>query len=124
MIVADTSIWIDHLRRRNEHLAALLLEGRVGMHGMIVGELACGSLKDRLAVLDEWRRLPRIASVSDDEAIEFVERKQLMGRGIGFVDAHLLAAVASLPGASLWSRDHRLADAATRLRLAYRAGGA
>ena len=91
------------------------------MHGMVIGELACGSLKDREVLLDEWRALPRMQSVSDDQAIEFIAQKRLMGRGIGFVDAHLLAAVASTPSSLLWSRDRRLAEVAESLRLAYQA---
>lgn len=119
MILAESSIWIDHLRARNAHLAALLRDGRVAMHSMVIGELACGSLKDRAAVLDEWRTLPRIDSVSDEEAIDFVEDARLMGRGVGFVDVHLLAAVASKPGSRLWSRDRRLAEIAANMRLVY-----
>ena len=124
MILAESSIWIDHLRRRNTRLVSLLQGGDIAIHGMVIGELACGRLQDREAVLDEWRRLPRIGSVSDDEAIEFIGQKRLMGRGIGFVDAHLLAAVASTPGSRLWSRDKRLAEIAQSLRLAYRPDGA
>lgn len=79
---------------------------------MVLGELACGSLKDRGVRLREWAALPRIAAVTDADALAFIEQHQLMSRGLGFIDVHLLAATARLPGASLWTRDRSLARAA------------
>ncbi len=117
MILADTSIWIDHLRKGDKLLAALLEKGRVVMHPMIVGELACGSLRDRAILLRLWRNLPPLTPVADEAALTFIEAKELMGKGIGFVDAHLLAAVAVEPGARLWTRDKRLAGVAELLKL-------
>jgi predicted nucleic acid-binding protein len=119
MILVDSSIWIDHLKKHDTRLDALLREGRVGMHGMLIGELACGNLKDRSAILEDWQALPRLESVSDEAAMEFIEENQLMGRGIGFVDVHLLAAVAEHKSVRVWTRDKRLARIAAELRLAF-----
>jgi predicted nucleic acid-binding protein len=117
MILVDSSVWIDHLRNHDTRLEALLLEGQVGMHSMVIGELACGSLQDRQAVLEEWQALPRFGSMSDEAAMIFIEKSGLMGRGI--VDVHLLAAVAQTRGARLWSSDKRLAAIAAELELAF-----
>jgi predicted nucleic acid-binding protein len=117
MILADTSVWIDHLRKGDKLLAALLEKGRVVMHSMVVGELACGSLRDRAILLRLWRNLPALAPVADEVALAFIESKEMMGKGIGFVDVHLLAAVAAEPGTWLWTRDKRLASVAKLLKL-------
>jgi predicted nucleic acid-binding protein len=119
MILVDSSPWIDHLRKHDARLDALLREGRVAMHAMLIGELACGNLKDRAAIVEDWQALPRLESVSDEAAMEFIEENQLMGRGIGFVDVHLLAAVVEHRGARMWTRDKRLARIAAELRLAF-----
>jgi predicted nucleic acid-binding protein len=124
MILVDSSIWIDHLRSHDARLDALLRAGRVGMHSLLIGELACGSLKDREAVLEEWQALPRLESVSDETAMMFIQKNRLMGCGIGFVDVHLLASVKQVKGARLWSRDKRLAAIAAELRLAFNANDA
>lgn len=89
------------------------------MHPKVVGELACGSLSNRGNRLRQWRDLPPLKSVSDDEAVQFLERHLLMSRGIGFIDVHLLAAVAQARGARLWSHDKRLAGIATELGFAF-----
>lgn len=117
MILADTSVWIDHLRKGDKRLVTLLEKGRVAMHPMIAGELACGSLRDRAILLPLWSNLPALAPVTDETALAFIEAKKLMGKGIGFVDVHLLAAVAAEPGAQLWTRDKRLAGVAELLKL-------
>jgi len=123
MILADSSVWIEHLRRNDVRLAELLVQEQVLIHSMVIGELACGSLAHRQAVLWRWQRLPRLASESDESVIRFVEERQLMSRGIGFVDAHLLAAVAASQGTRLWSRDKSLAGLAAELGLAVAPGG-
>src|SRR6202007_953320 len=105
MILADTSVWIDHLRKGDKALAGLLEKGQVGMHLMIAGELACGSLRDRAVLLRLWRNLPSAPAGTDEAALAFIEAKELAGKGIGFVDVHLLAAVAAQHGAKLWTRD-------------------
>lgn len=119
MILVDTSVWVDHLRYEEPDLVSLLSRNRVLMHPMVIGELACGNLRNRDEVLGLLRGLPAILPATHDEVLFFIERRRLMGRGIGYVDAHLLAA-ASLTGlAMLWTRDKRLMDVAVDLRLAY-----
>lgn len=107
MILVDTSIWIDHLRGGNAALAAALEGNRVCIHDFVIGELACGNLRKRREVLDLLQSLPRLAAAGAQEVLYFIERQELMGRGIGYVDAHLLAA-AALHGAPLWTSDKRL----------------
>jgi hypothetical protein len=117
VILADTSVWVDHLRGHDATLADLLAAGRVLGHPFVLGELACGVLRQRADVLSLLGRLPQAAAASDAEALGFVERHRLMGAGIGWVDAHLLASAALTTGARLWTRDRRLAAAARRLEL-------
>jgi predicted nucleic acid-binding protein len=119
MILADTSVWIDHRRKGDPRLAELLLRQQIVMHTMVLGELACGSLKGREQVLQLWHRLPRLEAVSDETAMQYLEHHTLMSRGIGFVDVHLLAAVAGHQGARLWTNDKRLADIAQELGLCF-----
>ncbi len=119
MILVDTSVWIDHLRHAEHNLSVLLDRHCVIMHPMIVGELACGNLKDRSVLLNLWASLPVIPTVSDREALYFLERNRLMGKGIGFVDLHLLASVSLSPEASLWTQDKRLQRIAGELDLAF-----
>jgi predicted nucleic acid-binding protein len=118
MILVDTSVWIDHLRRGDDELVAALLAGQVLVHPWVVGELACGVLQDRGQVLDLLRSLPASPAVVEDEVLFFIERYALMGRGIGYVDVHLLAS-ARLAGARLWTRDKRLAAVANALDMFY-----
>ncbi len=113
MILVDTSVWIDHLRTGEPHLVALLERSQVLMHPFVLGELACGNLRRRAEVLRHLGALPRSPVATDDEALCFVEAHRLMGRGIGWIDVHLLAAVALSPGTRLWTRDRRL-DAVAR----------
>jgi predicted nucleic acid-binding protein len=120
MILVDTSVWIGHLRRRDEILTSLLEQGAVLAHPFVIGELALGSLPRRDFVLNSLRRLPRANIARDEEVMRFVDREALFGIGIGFVDAHLLAATRLTVGATLWSRDRRLQAAAEKLALAAR----
>jgi hypothetical protein len=119
MILVDTSIWIDHLRQGNEHLAQLLGQGRVLAHPHVIGELALGSLQNRSAVLGALKELPRVPVATDDEAIQFIETNTVFGMGIGYTDVHLLAAVRLAPGTKLWTRDKRLLAVGAELGLAY-----
>lgn len=119
MILVDTSIWIDHLRQSCERLVQLLGAGQVLAHPYIIGELALGSLQNRNAVLGALQNLPQIPAATDNEVLHFIETNAFYGIGIGYIDAHLLAAVRLLPGAMLWTRDKRLFDASTRLGLAF-----
>ena len=119
MILVDTSAWVNHLRAEEPHLVSLLNDNRVPVHPMVIGELACGNLHNRGEVLTLLRRLAKIPVVADDEVLFFIERHRLMGRGIGYVDAHLLAALALAAPALLWTSDRRLMTVATELSLAY-----
>ena len=120
MILVDTSVWIDHLRRRDEILTSLLEQGAVLAHPFVIGELALGSLARRDIFLRSLRRLPRANVAANDEVIRFVDREALFGVGIGYIDAHLLAATRLTAGATFWSRDRRLIEAAEKLSLAAR----
>lgn len=120
MILVDTSVWIDHLRRGDRALAELLEAGRALGHPFVLGELALGTLQAREVVLDALRNLPQAARATDEETLQFIESERLYGLGVGYVDAHLLAAARLTPGAALWTRDGRLAAAAERLGLAPR----
>jgi predicted nucleic acid-binding protein len=104
VILVDTSIWIDHLRDANRALAALLQADLVCTHDFVIGEMACGNLRNRAEVLGLLQSLPRLAAATDEETLFFIEKQQLMGRGIGYIDAHLLAATV-IRGARLWTKD-------------------
>jgi len=119
MILVDTSIWVDHLRKTDGTLKALLLEDEVLMHPLIVGELAMGNLRARENILITLLRLPKIAAVSRDEALHFISSHRLHGLGIGYIDAHLLASVRLMPNTTLWTRDKRLDSIAGAMRLRY-----
>ena len=119
MILVDTSVWVDHLRDGTPALAAALEQCRVLTHPFVLGELACGNLKNRGEVLQLLGELPAAPMATDPEALDFIERRALMGRGIGYVDVHLLASVALAGTSQLWTRDKRLAAVAADLELAY-----
>jgi predicted nucleic acid-binding protein len=117
VILADTSVWIDHLRKNNENLAALLDKGAVLIHPFIIGEIALGNLRQREAVLSELSKLPRAGVATEREVLLFITRHVLFGRGIGYVDAHLLAAIRLTPGLELWTKNRRLNAVAVQLGL-------
>ncbi|HMM55574.1 MAG TPA: PIN domain-containing protein [Candidatus Desulfobacillus sp.] len=119
MILLDTSVWVDHLRRKDAEVSALLQSGLALSHPFVIGELACGNLKSRSSILGLLGALPQARLAREDEALFFIDRHKLMGHGIGYVDAHLLAATALTAGACLWTRDKRLGALARRLGLAY-----
>ncbi len=119
MILADTSVWVGHLRQRDAHLAELLLAGDVVCHPFIIGELACGQIRNRNELLTLLSALPILAKADDAELLTFIERHRLMGTGLGLIDIHLLASC-MLDGASIWTHDKRLAAAAMRLGCAAR----
>jgi len=118
-VLVDTSVWIDHLRNSNDLLVTLLNKHRVLMHSMIRGELACGHLHHRLQILTLLKSLPHALEATYDEAMMFMDNKQLMGRGIGFVDVRLLAATVLTPGTRIWTRDSRLSVVAQSLEIAW-----
>ena len=117
MILVDTSIWIDHLRQRDERLSKLLNQGLVLAHPFVIGELALGSLQNRAVILGALQDLPQAPVATEGEVLSFIEQNALYGIGIGYIDAHLLAAVRLSPGATLWTRDKRLLAAGTGLGL-------
>ena len=119
MILVDTSVWIDHFRNGVSPLAVLLDNARVLTHPFVLGEIACGNLRDRQETLRLLSGLPHAPEASNAEVMTFIEANKLMGKGIGFVDAHLLAAVALAADARLWTHDRRLDQASAKLRLAY-----
>ena len=117
MILVDTSVWVDHFRAADARLADLLLDGQVLCHGFVIGELACGNLRRRAEVLALLAALPQIPAVGSEDVIRFVDAHRLMGRGLGWVDVHLLAS-AYASRERLWTRDRRLREAAQRLAVA------
>lgn len=122
MILVDTSIWIDHLRSGSPALVALLQNDLVCTHDFVIGELACGNLHSRVEILSLLQSLPRLATVTEDESLFFIEQQQLMGRGIGYIDVHLLAATV-MHGAQLWTKDKRLKSIAEEKAWAHAALG-
>ena len=112
MILADTSIWIDHLRAPDPKLSHLLRARRIVTHAFVIGEIALGSLRNRAAVIAALNDLRQMRVAMPDEVMALIENVRLFGRGIGYVDAHLLASVRLTPGARLWTRDKRLLEAA------------
>lgn len=119
MILVDTSVWVDHLRRGNPGLVDLLERSAVLMHPFVVGEIACGSLRDRESILELLQDLPAAVVAAPDEVLKFIGSHALHGKGIGYVDAHLLASVALTPGIQLWTRDTKLSRIADLLGCAY-----
>ncbi|MHB1403413.1 MAG: type II toxin-antitoxin system VapC family toxin [Thiobacillus sp.] len=119
MILLDTSVWIDHLRQGDAQVASALQSGLVLTHPFVIGELACGQLKSRAEILGLLAALPQARVAQEQEVLFFIERHGLMGRGIGYIDAHLLTATALTEGARLWTRDKRLDSLARELELAY-----
>ncbi len=120
MILVDTSVWIDHLRRGDAQLVNLLERASVIMHPFVVGEIACGNLRDRASILELLQDLPAAVVAEGEEVLGFIERHLLHGKGIGYVDVHLLASVALTEGATLWSRDKSLRRVAAALGCAFR----
>ncbi len=117
MILVDTSVWVEHLRHGLPRLATLLQEGKLLIHPWVIGELACGNLRNRGEVLELLQGLSAASVASDSEVLLLIEREQRMGRGIGYADAHLLAS-AKLSHCQLWTQDKRLAALAQEQGLA------
>ena len=114
MTLVDTSVWVDHLRNGNARLADMLVAEHVACHPMVIGELACGNLKQRKEILSLLHALPSLPRISDDEVLFFVEEHRLFGRGLGLTDMHLLASC-RLAKCDLWTLDKGLHKAATEL---------
>ncbi len=119
MVLVDTSIWVDHLRSKDQQLIHLLEQGKVSIHPMIIGELACGYLHQRQQLLGLLKNLSCVTEATHDEALHCLESNQLMGKGIGFIDLHLLASTLLTSNTSLWTRDRRLDDLAATLNICW-----
>jgi predicted nucleic acid-binding protein len=118
VILVDTSVWVDHFRVGVADLVSALNDGEILMHPFVLGELACGNFRKRSHALALLRELPLAREATHDEVMAMIDERRLMGRGIGYVDAHLLAAVAITPEARLWTRDASLSRLAASLGLA------
>ena len=118
MILADTSVWIDHMRRREPELVRQLQTGSIVRHPMVLGELACGNIGNRSEHLRDWGLLPRLEGSAHEEVLSLIESRQFMGRGMGFVDMHLLCAALGY-GVQLWTRDGRLRAASIECGVAF-----
>lgn len=118
MVLVDTSVWVSHLREANKELRTLLLEAEAAGHDLVIGELACGRLKNRSEILSLLQALPKITTATQVEVLYFVEKHSLDGMGIGFVDVHLLAS-AKLADIPLWTFDKKLRSIAAKLGVSY-----
>ena len=116
MILADTSVWVDHLRKGNKRLAGFLSEGVVLCHPFIIGELACGNLKNRNKILGMLSSLPSIPVAEHDEVLHFISRNKFQGKGVGWIDAHLLAST-FLAKSRIWTLDKSLLKIAQDLKV-------
>ena len=119
MVLVDTSVWVTHLRQGSRQLEKLLMDAEVMCHPFIIGELACGNLKNRTKIISLLQSLPMAPTIEFDEFLFFIDRNQLMGKGVGFVDVHLLAS-AQLAGVPFWTADKKLKVAAGQLELTYK----
>ncbi len=115
MILVDTSVWIAHLESTNEVLAALMEREEAATHPFVIGEVAMGYVRQRDLVIAELRKLPSVRVIGDSDVVFMVDRHRLFGTGIGYIDAHLLAAALFADAVTLWTRDRRLRAAATQL---------
>ena len=114
MILVDTSVWVDHFRRGEAQLTTILTSNAAVMHPFVMGEIACGSLADRALILGLLQELPSAIVANSEEVLGFIDRHELFGKGIGYVDVHLLAS-AVLGNIKLWTRDKRLSVVAYEL---------
>jgi len=118
MVLVDTSVWVNHFRRGDLQLEALLLGGEVVCHPFVIGELACGNIKNRSEILALLQALPKTPTIDMAEYLYFIEQNHLSGTGIGFVDVHLLAS-AQLSGIPFWTNDKKLKETALKLKVFY-----
>lgn len=118
MILVDTSVWIDHFHSSDEDLKELLLSGQVCIHPYVLGELSCGNISNRKEILSLLKALPGIDPVLDEEVFMFIEERKLYGKGLGFVDIHLLAS-AMISQVPVWTRDKSLKRVAGELGISY-----
>ena len=118
MVLVDTSVWVSHFRQAHTGLVRLLDDGEVASHPFVVGELACGNIKNRTEILTLLEALPMAIAVEHREALAFMESHALMGKGLGYVDVHLLASCV-LSGLAIWTLDRKLERIADALRCEY-----
>ena len=118
MVLVDTSIWITFFREGFSPFQDLLMEGKVACHPFVIGKLACGNIKNREEILTLLEALPKTELAGHDEILYFIEQHQLMGKGLGYIDVHLLAST-KLSGLYLWTKDNNLKNAAEELNLAF-----
>ena len=118
MVLVDTSVWVSHLRDGNTGLEKLLNAGEVLCHPFIVGELACGKLKNRHEILTHLQSLPKAILAEDGEVLKFIENHELMGKGLGYIDVHLMAA-AVLTDVPLWTFDKTLDKITKKIGINY-----
>jgi predicted nucleic acid-binding protein len=118
-VVVDSNVWVHHWRSRNPLLMAMVDDGEVWTHPLIIGELSMGTLRDRERTLWDLTRLGRPPLATDAETRQMVEARRLWGRGIGWNDAKILASVV-IGGCRLWTRDVRLDEVAGELGVAWR----
>jgi predicted nucleic acid-binding protein len=117
-VLVDTSVWVNHFRRRDPRLQGLLSDGDLCMHPAVIGELACGNLTQRNRVLADLQKLPAAAIADGDDTMFVIESRKLWGKGIGWTDAQLIAS-ALLGGCLLWTHDKHLHNAAVALGICY-----
>jgi predicted nucleic acid-binding protein len=118
MVLVDSSVWIDHFRKANAALVALLDSRLVSTHPFVVGELALGHQKQQRLIIQALGRLKQLPAALDTEVLTFIESAKLAGSGICHVDAHLLVS-AKLAREKIWTRDKRLLKQLARLDLRY-----
>ena len=118
MVLVDTSVWISHFRETHGGLVELLTNGDVVCHPFVVGELACGNLKNRTSIIALLEALPMAFVAGHEEVLAFIEAQKVMGKGLGYIDVHLLAG-ALLTGVSLWTLDKKLDKAARELNCSH-----
>ena len=117
MILADTSVWIDHLRHRDPELERLLSGGQIVMHPYVVAEMSLGSLRNRKKILDDMEALLEANVATIAEVRHMIETHALYAKGIGLTDAHLIASCLLTPGTRLWTRDAAMKKVAASLRI-------
>ncbi len=118
MVLVDTSVWVSHFREAHGGLVELLNDGEVVCHPFVIGELACGNLKNRTSIISLLEALPMASVVGHEEVLAFIENRRVMGKGLGYIDVHLLAG-ALLTGVSLWTLDKKLNKTAQELNCSY-----
>jgi len=119
MVLVDTSVWVSHLRNGNPILAKLLEGGDVVCHSFIIGELACGNLKNRAEILSLLKALPQAVKAGNEEVMQFIENNRLMGKGLGYVDIHLIAS-AILSQVTIWTLDKPLIKVSAYMRVDFK----